>query len=108
MKIIRIWKGWTLPEKAENYRQFLSDELFPEVKRKGIRGLEKVSISSSPSQEEVEFLVMMQFDAIDAIKEFAGEDYETAFIPEKAKRLLHRYESKAKHYELHDDIDLIT
>ena len=106
MKIIRTWKGWTLPEKAKSYQDFLKNEVFPEVRKNGVLGLEKVSISSRVLEDEVEFFLMLQFDSLDAVKQFAGEAYETAYIPEKAKTLLKRYDLKAEHYYLNESFNL--
>ena len=81
-KIIRIWKGWTTLENAPIYENMLINEVFPEVKKKGVTGLEKVSIS------------------------FAGENYEIAYIPENAKRVLLRYDTTAQHYTLREELIL--
>lgn len=40
-KIIRIWKGWTTLENAPIYENMLINEVFPEVKKKGVTGLKK-------------------------------------------------------------------
>jgi len=106
MKIIRTWKGWTTKENANAYRAFLKNEVFPSVKASGINGLNKVSISSKDSAVEVEFFLMLEFESLADVKAFAGENYETAFIPEKAKTLLKRYDTKAEHFELNDSFRL--
>ena len=71
-KIIRTWKGWTTIENASLYENMLIDEVFPEVKKKGIRGLDKVSISTQTNNDEVEFFLVLQFDCIASVKLFAG------------------------------------
>ena len=104
-KILRIWKGWTSPENAPVYESMLKNEVFPEVVRKGVKGLEKVSISTRSKKNEVEFFLALQFDSLDSVKAFAGEDYEAAYIPDNAKRVLSRYETTARHYELLDELN---
>jgi len=42
----------------------------------------------------------MHFENIDAIKQFAEENYETAVVPEKAQRLLLRYDKISQKYEI--------
>lgn len=106
MKIIRTWRGWTKPENAKAYQDFLKDEVFPAVKKNGVLGLEKVSISSRDLENETEFFLMLQFNSLDSVIQFAGEDYSQAYIPEKAKTLLHRYDSTAQHYDLNDSFEL--
>ena len=34
-----------------------------------------------------------------SLREFAGEDYEAAVVPEKARRLLERFDARSQHYE---------
>lgn len=105
-KIIRTWKGWTTLENASIYEDMLVNEVFPTVKKNGVTGLEKVSISTKNKMDEVEFFLMLQFDSLDAVKSFAGENYEQAYIPENAKRVLKRYDTIAEHYELKEELIL--
>ena len=103
-KIIRVWRGWTTIENASIYEDMLIHEVFPAVKRKGVQGLEKVSISTKRKESSVEFFLTLQFDSLDSVKTFAGEDYEVAYIPENAKRVLLRYDERAEHYELRKEL----
>ena len=103
-KIIRTWKGWTTHENAPIYEDMLINEVFPAVKKKGVDGLEKVSISTQRKNEEVEFFLILQFDCLDSVKTFAGENYEIAYIPENAKQVLLRYDKTAHHYELKNEL----
>jgi len=103
-KIIRTWKGWTTIENAPIYKDMLINEVFPAVKKKGVHGLEKVSISVQNKKDEVEFFLILQFDSLDDVKKFAGENYEIAYIPENAQRVLSRYEEKAQHYEFIEEL----
>ena len=105
-KIIRTWKGWTTIENAPVYEDMLIKEVFPEVKRKGVDGLEKVSISTLEKEDEVEFFLVLQFESLDAVKSFAGENYKTAYIPDNAKRVLLRYDDTAEHLELKEELIL--
>ena len=105
-KIIRVWRGWTTPENAPIYEDMLIKEVFPTVKKNGLDGLEKVSISTKHHDDEVEFYLVLQFDCLDSVKTFAGEDYYTAYIPDNAKRILKRYDKTAQHYELREELIL--
>ena len=103
-KIIRTWKGWTTVENAPIYKDMLKNEVFPAVLKKGVRGLEKVSISVQNKTDEVEFFLMLQFESIDSVKSFAGENYKNAYIPDNAKRVLSRYDDKVEHYEFIEEL----
>ncbi len=106
LKIIRTWKGWTTLGNATIYENMLINEIFPAIKKKGINGLEKVSISTKSKKDEVEFFVSIQFESLDAVKNFAGQNYKTAYIPENAQQVLLRYDEKAEHYELKKELIL--
>jgi len=84
----------------------LINEVIPAVKKKGVEGLQKVSISIQPKKYEVEFFLILQFDCLDPVKFFAGEDYKTAYIPENARRVLLRYDETADHFELKKELIL--
>ena len=105
-KIIRTWKGWTTLENAPIYEDMLINEVFPTVKKKGVDGLEKVSISTLEKQDEVEFFLVLQFESLDAVKVFAGENYKKAYIPENAKQVLLRYDATAQHFTLKEELVL--
>ncbi|EAR03001.1 hypothetical protein [Maribacter sp. HTCC2170] len=105
-KIIRTWKGWTTLENAPIYEDMLINEVFPTVKKKGVLGLEKVSISTQKGVNEVAFFLVLQFESLSAVKTFAGENYEKAYIPENAKRVLSRYDENAQHFELKEELIL--
>ena len=106
-RIIRTWKGWTTLENAPVYEDMLVNEVFPAVKKKGVRGLEKVSISRMDKEDEVEFFLVLQFDSLDSVKTFAGDDYEVAYIPDNAKRVLKRYDKTAQHYEFKKEMNFV-
>jgi hypothetical protein len=42
----------------------------------------------------------MLFDFLDAVREFAGEHYEAAVVPEKARAVLSRFDERSQHYEI--------
>ncbi|WP_051227897.1 hypothetical protein [Gillisia sp. JM1] len=87
LKIIRTWKGWTTIKNASIYEDMLINEVFPTVKKNGVTGLEKVSISTKNKKDEVEFFLILQFDSLNSVKSFACENYEKAYIPDDAKQV---------------------
>jgi len=48
----------------------------------------------------------MWFDSLDSVKEFAGNDYERAVVPEKAQKVLSRFDKKSRHYDVREE-DLV-
>jgi len=94
--IARIWHGYTKPEHADAYEAMLKPELLPGVsKLKGYRGS---YLLRREAGGEVEFITIMLWNSIDAIRAVAGPDYEAAVIPEERRQYLSRYDAKAAHY----------
>ena len=52
----------------------------------------------------MEFFLVLQFNSLESVKRFAGADYETAYIPDNAKQVLKRYDVKAAHFELKEEL----
>ncbi|MGA7614237.1 MAG: antibiotic biosynthesis monooxygenase [Thermoanaerobaculia bacterium] len=98
--ILRIWHGWTNHENADAYQQTLIDEVFPGIAAKNVRGYRGIELLRRDSGQEVEFVTIMRFDSLDAVREFAGEDYRVSYVPAKPRTLLSRFDAHAAHYEL--------
>jgi heme-degrading monooxygenase HmoA len=96
----RIWHGWTTPTNAERYESLLKEEIFVGIQRRNIRGFQGIRLFRREVGNEVEFLTLMLFDSLDAVREFAGEDCEAAFVPDKARAVLSRFDERAQHYDL--------
>ena len=98
--ISRIWHGWTTPDNADKYEALLKEEIFVGILNRHIRGFRSIQLLRRQVGEEVEFVTIMLFDSLDAVREFAGEDYEVAVVPEKARAVLSRFDSRSQHYEI--------
>jgi hypothetical protein len=55
--------------------------------------------------EEVEFVTIMWFDSWDAVRQFAGEGYERAYVPPAAREVLARFDEHSQHYEIKERIE---
>lgn len=98
--ISRIWHGWTSPENADAYETLLKEEIFVNIGKRKIKGYEGIQLFRRKVGKEVEFITIMWFDSLDAVKEFAGENYEQSVVPENARKLLQRFDSHSQHYEV--------
>jgi heme-degrading monooxygenase HmoA len=94
--ITRMWRGWTTDANADAYERFLRSELFPEVAK--LPGFLGARILRRRVEGEEEFVTLTMFESLNAVRAFAGEDYETPVIEPQAQRLLSRYEDRAVHY----------
>jgi hypothetical protein len=96
----RIWHGWTTPENADRYERLLKEEIFPGIEAKRVAGYRGIRLLRRPVGDEVEFLTLMWFETWQAVRAFAGEDYERAYVPAKAREVLSRFDERSQHYEL--------
>lgn len=102
--ILRIWHGWTAPENADAYEALLKTEIFPGIAGKRIAGYRGIELLRRDAGEEVEFITQMRFDSLQSVKDFQGEDYETAYVPEKARQVLSRFDDRSQHYEIKETL----
>lgn len=98
--ISRIWHGWTTPQNADKYETLLKEEIFIDIQERHIRGFKGIQLLRRTVNDEVEFVTIMMFESLDALREFAGEDYEQAVVPVKARKLLSRFDERSQHYEI--------
>ena len=105
MMIARIWHGWTTLDNADLYENLLKTEIFPGIASKGVQGYRGIQLLRRPLGEEVEFLTIMWFDSWEAVKHFAGEDHERAYVPPKARAVLARFDERSQHYEVRETLE---
>ena len=98
--IARIWHGWTKPQNANAYEALLKEEIFTGIQNRKITGFVGIELFRRDLGSEVEFITLMRFDSLDAIRAFAGEDYEAAVVPAKARELLSHFDGRSQHYEI--------
>lgn len=100
--IARIWHGWTSPENADIYYQILTEEVIPQIESYNMEGYRKIEVLRREHPEETEFITIMYFDSLELVKQFMGEDYETAHVPAAAQKVLKRWDERSQHYEVMD------
>ena len=98
--ISRVWHGWTTPANADAYESLLKSEIFQGIQDRQIAGYRGIHLLRRDLENEVEFVTIMWFDSIDAVRAFAGDDYEAAVVPPKARALLSRFDARSQHYEV--------
>jgi heme-degrading monooxygenase HmoA len=98
--IIRIWHGWTTPDNADTYEALLKEEIFVGIENRRIAGFHGIQLLRREAGAEVEFVTIMRFDSLAAVREFAGDDYEVAVVPPKARAVLAHFDDRSQHYDL--------
>ncbi len=100
--IYRIWHGYTTPENAGAYEALLKSEIFHGIESKKLSGFRGIDLIRRRNGDEDEFITIMRFDRIDDVKSFTGEDYETAYVPDAARKVLKRFDARSQHYDLRE------
>ncbi len=98
--IVRIWHGWTAPSDADTYETLLREEIFVGIQNRQIQGFRSIQLLRRDVGSEVEFVTLMEFESLEAVREFAGADYEVAVVPEKARAVLAHFDARSQHYEV--------
>ena len=96
--IARVWRGWTKAEHADAYEKLLREVVYPELRT--INGYLGGYILRHDSEDESEFVTINLFESLDAVKAFAGPDYDVPVFEPEARRLLSKVEPIARHYDV--------
>lgn len=96
--ISRQWKGIARINEADRYIKHLKTDTFPTLKK--IKGFQSVSILTVKRLNGVEFLIVTEWESIEAIKHFAGDDIEVAVVPEIVQSMMIEYDKTCRHYEI--------
>jgi heme-degrading monooxygenase HmoA len=96
--IMRIWRGRVSQNKEQAYLDYLQKTGLSEYRR--IPGNRGVFATTRGVGGVTEYVLVTFWDSIEAIRAFAGDDYEKAvYYPEDDGYLLSR-EPKVEHYEV--------
>lgn len=95
--IVRVWRGWARPELADQYEAHYRSEVLEHLE--GVAGFAGARLLRREVGDEVEFVSLTFFADLDAVRAFAGSDYETAVVAAPARRVLSRFEETVAHYE---------
>jgi heme-degrading monooxygenase HmoA len=100
--ISRIWHGWTTHHDADAYERLLRSEIFEGIAARTIDGFLGIDLLRREHAQEVEFVTIMWFTSLPAVRTFAGTDYEAAVVPAAARALLRRFDARSAHYEVRE------
>lgn len=96
--IARIFRAWTLPLHADEFERLMRHEIFPRLRERGLTGVHGIELLRREESSEVEFVTIMWFDSLDAVRAFSGDDYEKAMVPPRVRALLRGCDARALHY----------
>ena len=100
--ICRVWRGRATKDNADAYGHIVRGEVIPGIEARPIPGFRSIDLVRRDREHDVEFMTLMCFDTLDAVKGFMGEDYEAAHVPPRAQAVLADVEGRSAHYEVLD------
>jgi len=89
-------------DNADAYERIVRGEVIPGIEARRIPGFRSIDLIRRERGPDVEFMTLMWFDALDSVKAFMGEDYETAHVPPQAQAVLADFDQRSAHYEVLD------
>ena len=98
--IARHWTGLVKKDRADEYIVHFTNDTFKKLAK--IDGFIEASILKRELLQGIEFLIITKWESSEAIKQFAGESYETAVVPGIAQEMMIQYDKLVKHYEILD------
>ena len=95
--ITRVWHGVTARSNAEKYLKYLLEHGTKQYTN--IAGNLSVRVWKQDEEGLCHFWTVSEWENLDAVKAFAGDDYEKAKYNKEDYGILLDFEEKVKHYE---------
>jgi heme-degrading monooxygenase HmoA len=96
--IIRSWRGYASPDRADAYVEHLLKEVQPSLSR--IPGFRDLYLLRRRVREEIEYQVLTFWESMDAVGAFAGSVPERAVVRPEAAATLLRFDQTVCHYDV--------
>jgi heme-degrading monooxygenase HmoA len=100
--IARIWHGWAPRATADDYQRHYETDVSTHLS--GVDGFRGARLLRQDDGQEVMFTSIVFFSGVDAVRGFAGEDYEQAVVERTARRALSRWDERVSHHEVAVDV----
>lgn len=96
--IARTWRGWAPKETAADYERHYATEVADHLTQ--VDGFHGARLLRHEDGDEVRFTSITFFTSLDAVRAFAGPDYERAVLEEAARRALAHWDDRVTHEEI--------
>jgi heme-degrading monooxygenase HmoA len=96
--ISRHWLGVVRQEHVNDYKKHLETDTFPRLRL--IEGFYDAYFLTRDVSDGIEFLVISEWASIEAVKNFAGNSYNNAVVPDYARSMMVRFEDTVRHYNV--------
>jgi heme-degrading monooxygenase HmoA len=94
--IARIWRASATPEGAAGYRRHFTDAVLPDLERTS--GFVGALLLEREDGERVEIQVITRWESLDAVRNFAGDDLDTAVVEPPAVAVLSEFDTTVTHH----------
>jgi heme-degrading monooxygenase HmoA len=96
--IIREWRGRARRSQAAAYPRHFRERVISELRE--VPGFMGAQLSRRDVDGGVEFLVLTQWQSMDAIRGFAGTEVDKAVVEPGAAAALVEFDERVRHYEV--------
>jgi heme-degrading monooxygenase HmoA len=96
-RIVRVWKGYGTVDGVERYcRNHFVNTVLPQLRTRD--GFLSARVLVRALDNETEVVVATVWDSIDAVKAFAGENYDEAVVEPVVRDMLDRFDERVSHF----------
>jgi hypothetical protein len=96
--IARIWRGWAVPVTADDYQRHHRTEVIQHLY--AVSGFRGARLLCQEDSREVMFTSITFFAGLDAVRGFAGDDYQQAIVEDAARHALSRWDERVSYHEV--------
>ncbi len=97
--VVRVWKGYGTAEGVERYcHEHFSTTVLPQLQ--ALSGFLDANVLVRSLEDVTEVVVATVWESIDAVRAFAGDQYEQAVVEPIVGDLLERFDDEATHFTL--------
>jgi heme-degrading monooxygenase HmoA len=98
-QIVRVWKGYGTAEGADRYcREHFAKTVLPQLQ--ALSGFLDANVLVHSLGDVTEVVVATVWESLDAIRAFAGDEYERAVVEPIVRDLLERFDDNVTHFTL--------
>ena len=97
VQVVRVWKGYGTAEGVSAYcSQHFAQVVWPQLE--ALDGFLGATVMMRPVDDAHEVVVATRWESIEAVKGFAGDEYDRAVVEPEVRALLQRFEDRVDHY----------
>jgi heme-degrading monooxygenase HmoA len=97
--IVRVWTGYGTAEGVQRYcQEHFPGSVLPQLR--ALRGFRAARLLVRAEDGHTRLAVETEWDSLEAIKAFSGEDYERAVVEPVVRELLAGFDDRVTHYSV--------